>query len=230
MSELLIIIPAFNEEGNIQKVVGDLKKDHPEFDYVIIEDGSSDDTLKVCRENRFNVIPHPVNLGLSCAIKTGMKYAYGKGYEYVLQFDADGQHLPEYIGAMLDEIKNGYDVVIGSRFCDEKKPRSLRMLGSNMIALAIKLTTGKSIKDPTSGMRMYNRKCVELLMNDSNFGPEPDVIAFIIKNGLKVREVQVKMQERISGESYLRFGSSAAYMIRQLVSILILQNYKKRGV
>ena len=89
------------------------------------------------------------------------------------------------------------------------------MLGSNLIALAIKLTTGKSIKDPTSGMRMYNRKCVELLMNDSNFGPEPDVIAFIIKNGLKVREVQVKMQERISGESYLRFGSTGIFFTRK---------------
>ena len=229
MSKLLIIIPAYNEEKSIESVIDNLSEKFPQFDYVIINDGSKDDTLKICEENGYNVISHPINLGLECGIKTGMKYAYRMGYDYVIQFDADGQHLPEYIDSMYKKMEEGYDIVIGSRFVEKKKPFSSRMLGSRLIATAIKITTGKTIKDPTSGMRMYNRLCMKEFSMNQNYGPEPDTVSFLMRNGAKVVEVQVDMQERIAGKSYLSFGRSISYMIRMLVSILIIQNFRKRS-
>lgn len=229
MSKLLIIIPAYNEAGSIEGVVSDLMKNYPQYDYVVVNDGSKDDTLKICKKNGFNVVTHPINLGLECGIKTGMKYAYRMGYDYVIQFDADGQHLPEYIDKMYEKIAEGYDIVIGSRFVDKKKPFSARMLGSRLIAAAIRITTGKTIKDPTSGMRMYNRLCMKEFSLNQNYGPEPDTVSFLMKNGAKVCEVQADMQERVAGTSYLTFGRSISYMVRMLVSILIIQNFRKRG-
>ena len=229
MSKLLIIIPAYNEEGSIENVVGNLSDNYPYYDYLVINDGSQDRTLDICREKGFNVVTHPINLGLECGIKTGMKYAYRMGYDYVIQFDADGQHLPEYIDKMYKKIEEGYDIVIGSRFVEKKKPYSFRMLGSRLIATAIKITTGKSIKDPTSGMRMYSRNCMKEIADNQNYGPEPDTVSFLIRSGAKVVEVQTEMQERQAGKSYLTFGRSMSYMFRMLISILVIQSFRKRS-
>ena len=229
LPKLLILIPAYNEEKSIEGVINNLIEKFPEYDYVIINDGSKDSTLDICQHNNYNVITHPINLGLECGIKTGMKYAYRMGYDYVIQFDADGQHLPEYIDKMYKKMEEGYDIVIGSRFVEKKKPFSMRMLGSRMIAMAIKITTGKTIKDPTSGMRMYNRSCIKEFTLNQNYGPEPDTVSFLIRNGAKVAEVQADMQERVAGSSYLTFGRSISYMTRMLVSILIIQSFRKRS-
>ncbi len=227
-SEVLVLIPAFNESDSITSVVDNLIKNYPQYDYVIVNDGSSDDTLKVCRDNSYNVIDFPINLGLECGVVAGMKYAHRMGYEYIIQFDADGQHLPEYIEPMYNKIKEGCDVVIGSRFVTEKKPFTSRMMGSRLISTAIKLTTGKRIKDPTSGMRMYNRRCMEAFSKEINYGPEPDTISYLMKNGYKVEEVQAEMQERMAGSSYLTFAKSINYMVKMLTSILIIQNFRKK--
>ena len=149
MKDILIIIPAYNEELNIERVVDELIEKYPQYDYVVVNDGSKDNTAKICRKRGYNLLDLPVNLGLAGAFQTGLKYAYCKGYEYAIQFDADGQHRPEYIAGMAEELKKGADVVIGSRFVTEKKSMSPRMLGSRLISLAIKITTGKRIKDPT---------------------------------------------------------------------------------
>ena len=154
----LVIIPAYNEEENIVRVVENLQTNYPMYDYVVINDGSSDDTARICRKRGYELVDLPVNLGLAGAFQTGLKYAYRKGYDYAIQFDADGQHRAEYIGPMLEKIKEGYDIVIGSRFVTEKKPHSMRMIGSRLIAVATRLTTGKKVKDPTSGMRIFNKK------------------------------------------------------------------------
>lgn len=144
----LIIIPAYNEEECIYQTVLELLEKAPEFDYVIVNDGSSDKTADICRSHGFNLIDLPVNLGLSGAFQTGMKYAYRHGYDHAMQFDADGQHVPLYISDLVDTMDDsGADVVIGSRFVTESKPRSLRMLGSNLISAFIHLTTGAVIKD-----------------------------------------------------------------------------------
>lgn len=229
-SNVLIIIPAYNEEENICRVVEELKNHYSEYDYIVVNDGSKDATADICRAHGYDLIDLPVNLGLAGAFQTGMKYAFRNGYEYAIQFDADGQHLPEYIGKILDEMKKGYDIVIGSRFVSKKKPASMRMFGSNMIALAIRMSTGKKLQDPTSGMRMYNRRMIENLAVNLNCGPEPDTISHLMRNGVKVAEVQVEMAERIAGESYLKPVKALVYMVRMMCSILIIQNFRKKEV
>lgn len=224
----LIIIPAYNEEKNIVRVVEELQSDYPQYDYVVVNDGSGDDTAKICRRQGYNLIDLPINLGLAGAFQTGLKYAYIKKYDCAIQFDADGQHRPEYIASMIEKIKEGYDIVIGSRFVEKKKPKSLRMLGSFFISAAMRMTTGCKVKDPTSGMRMFSKKMIKEFALSLNYGPEPDTISFLLKQGATITEVQADMEERIEGESYLTLGRSMNYMLRMLMSILFIQNFRKR--
>lgn len=228
-SELLIVIPAYNEEDNIESVVTYITEHYPQYDYVVVNDGSKDNTAAICRKKGYELIDLPINLGLAGAFQTGLKYACEYGYLYAIQFDADGQHRPEFIQAMLDRMKEGYDIVIGSRFFYKKKDKSLRMLGSRMITVAIKMTTGIRVSDPTSGMRMFSRPMIEEFARNLNYGPEPDTVSYLLKNGAKVSEVQVKMEERIFGESYLNLVSSMKYMIKMLVSIFLVQNFRRRA-
>lgn len=226
MNKLLIVIPAYNEAENIERVVDNLIENYPQYDYVIVNDGSKDDTARICRERKFHTIDLPINLGLAGAFQAGAKYAQQKGYECMIQFDADGQHLPQYIAPMLEKLGEGYDIVIGSRFASEKKPMTARMLGSRLISLAIRLTTGTSIKDPTSGMRMYNQRMIGEFANGVNYGPEPDTVSYLVKGGARVAEVQVTMMERIAGTSYLNWTRSINYMARMLISILLIQFFR----
>lgn len=227
--EVLIIIPAYNEAGSIEKVVKNLELNYSQFDYVVVNDGSKDKTKEICEKNGFNLIDLPINLGLAGGFRAGMKYAYKAGYMYAVQFDADGQHRPEYIEKMKEISDTGIDIVIASRFVEEKKPFSMRMLGSRLISSAIRVTTGKRINDPTSGMRMYNSKMIKECATNINYGPEPDTVSFLMKNGASVAEVQASMDERTTGESYLNAFRSISYMIRMLISIMIIQNFRKRG-
>ena len=228
MAKLLILIPAYNEAENIERVVDNIEKNYSQYDYIVVNDGSKDKTYDICVKKGYKVIDLPINLGLAGGFQAGVKYAYRKGYDYVIQFDADGQHLPEYIEPMIEEIVKGYDIVIGSRFVEKKKPFSARMMGSRMISLAIKITTGKRINDPTSGMRLYDRKCMREYAQEVNYGPEPDTISYLIKNGAKISEIQVDMEERIAGTSYLNFAKSISYMFRMLMSIMVIQLFRKR--
>ncbi len=228
MAEVLVVIPAYNEELNIERVVDNLIRNYPQFDYVVVNDGSRDKTAEICRRKGYHLLDLPVNLGLAGGFQAGLKYAYRHHYSYAIQFDGDGQHRPEFIQAMRDKMEEGYDIVIGSRFVTEKKPRTLRMLGSNLISAAIRLTTGVKIKDPTSGMRMFSRKMVEEFALSLNYGPEPDTVSYLLKQGAKVAEVQVRMDERIAGESYLNPVNAMKYMSKMLFSILFIQNFRKR--
>jgi glycosyltransferase involved in cell wall biosynthesis len=224
----LLIIPAYNEQDSIVRVIENLRNNFPQYDYVIINDGSADSTPEICRAKGYELIDLPVNLGLAGAFQTGLKYAYQKGYDYAIQFDADGQHLPQYIAPMLEKMQEGYDIVIGSRFVNEKKTNSLRMLGSNLISIAMRITTGRKVNDPTSGMRMFNKKMIEEFALNMNYGPEPDTVSYLLKQGATIAEVQVTMDERIAGTSYLTLGRSMMYMMRMLISILLIQNFRKR--
>lgn len=226
--EVLIVIPAYNEEENIERVVDLIQKTYSEYDYVVVNDGSKDRTADICRKNNYELLDLPVNLGLAGAFQAGLKYAYEKNYSYAIQFDADGQHRPEFIEPMLVKMKEGYDIVIGSRFVTNRKGKSLRMFGSKLITIAIKLTTGTRISDPTSGMRMFSKAMIKEFAKNLNYGPEPDTISYLIKNGAKVSEVQVEMDERQFGESYLNMIGSMKYMSKMLLSILVIQNFRKR--
>ena len=228
MQEILLVIPSYNEEKNIQTVVGELERDFPELDYIVVNDGSTDRTAEICRENGYRLLDLPVNLGLAGCFQAGMKYAYKKGYRYAIQFDGDGQHRPEFIDAMRKKMDEGYDIVIGSRFVDSPKDFSPRMVGSRLIAGAIRLTTGVRIADPTSGMRMFNREMIQEFALRLNYGPEPDTISFLVQQGARVAEVPVKIAERLAGESYLKPLVAAKYMVRMLISILFIQNFRKR--
>lgn len=171
----------------------------------------------------------PVNLGLAGAFQAGLRYADRMDYDMAIQFDGDGQHDPQYIEAMAAKMEEeALDVVIGSRFRDKKKPLSLRMMGNQMIQLAIQITTGVTIKDPTSGMRMFNRSMIREFAHNLNYGPEPDTIAYLLRNGASVQEVQVEMKERIAGESYFNLKRAVEYMVRMCTSIVLIQWFRKR--
>lgn len=222
-----MIIPAYNEEESLKSTVDSLCSVAPNVDYLIVNDGSKDGTVQVCRDNGFLFLDLPVNLGLSGAFQSGMKYAYRHNYDCAIQFDADGQHLPQYINSLVEGLENN-DIVIGSRFIGKKKPKSMRMLGSNLISFAIRITTGKKLTDPTSGMRAFNKRMIRQLALGLNFGPEPDTVSYLIKRAkAKVIEVPVTMAERTAGESYLNPWNSIVYMLRMTVSILFIQFIRK---
>lgn len=230
MSKLLIVIPAYNEEESIERVVDNLTHNFPQYDYVVVNDGSLDATAEVCRRRGYKLLDLPVNLGLSGAFQTGVRYAYKNNYDMVLQMDGDGQHRPEYIEEMMKTMeRENVDIVIGSRFVEPGKRKfSLRTLGSYIIGYSIQLTTGKRIYDPTSGMRLYNRSVMKEFAYIMNYTPEPDTISFLMKRGVKVKEIQVEMDERMAGESYLNIKNAMKYMLHMCVSILLVQVFRLR--
>lgn len=223
----LVVIPAYNEALNIKKTVNDININAPDVDYVIINDGSKDDTLEVIRKNKFNHIDGFCNLGLFGAVQTGFKLALKENYDVVIQFDGDGQHSAKYISKMIAEIKNGNDIVIGSRFVTEKKPFTARMIGSRLIGIAIRIMTGVTITDPTSGFRAYGKNCIKEYATEMNNPPEPDTLVYMIRKKRKIKEIQVQMNDREFGESYLNFGNTIKYMSRMLISIFLIQPFRK---
>lgn len=228
--KVLIIIPAYNEALNIEKTIDDLKKNANQYDYVIINDCSKDNTKEICEKNNFNVISLPVNYGLTSGIQIGMKYALENDYDMAIQFDGDGQHQAKYLKDLVKEIeKNNCDIAIGSRFVTQKKPHSMRMFGSNIIQFAIKLVTGRKITDPTSGMRAYNKKAIKEFATNASLTPEPDTLVYMMKKGMNVKEVQVEMKEREFGESYLNTFKSMEYMLSMMFSIIFIRAFTKKG-
>lgn len=158
-----------------------------------------------------------------------MKYAKQNGYDIAIQFDGDGQHEAKYLKKLVKEIeKNNADVVIGSRFVEKKKPFSIRMIGSRLIAAAIRLVTWKKIKDPTSGMRAYNKKAIEMFNSNASLTPEPDTVVYMLKKGLRIKEVQVEMKEREFGESYLNAFKSIKYMVNIMLSIIFIRTFTRK--
>lgn len=223
----LVVIPAYNEALNIEKTVHDLEVNAPEVDYVVINDGSKDNTLEVLKKNDFNYIDGFCNLGLFGAVQTGFKLAIKENYDVVIQFDGDGQHSAKYIAPLVKEIENGNNIVIGSRFVDEKKTFTARMIGSRLIAGAIKMMTGKTITDPTSGFRAYDKNCIIDYANEMNNPPEPDTLVYMLRKQRKIKEIQVQMSDREFGESYLNLVNTIKYMSRMMVSIFLIQPFRK---
>ena len=224
-SELLIIIPAYNESGNIEKTIHMIEEHTPEFDYVIINDCSTDHTLEICQKNQFNVVDLPVNLGIGGAVQTGYLYAKQNGYSYAVQVDGDGQHNPEYIRQMLESIKQDkVDMVIGSRFIENEGFQSsfARRIGITFFEKLIKLLTGKKITDPTSGLRLVNRKVIDIFARQypSDY-PEPETIVSLLLSGYTVTEIPVLMNEREYGESSITLTKSVYYMIKVSLAIFV---------
>lgn len=226
--KVLIFIPAYNEEATLKGVVNDLRAHCPEYDYIVINDGSTDRTAQVCRENGFPCITLPVNLGLDGVFQTGIRYANFKGYDIAMPFDGDGQHNAVYIKPMIEKMLQGYDIVIGSRFLNNKKHTSIRVVGSSIISLCFYLATGVQMTDPTSGMRMVNKRMIGVLSRSLNHGPEPDTWAYLVRNKAKMAEVPVEMNDRSAGRSYFTPAKSMAFMLRICISILLILPFRKK--
>lgn len=221
----LIIIPAYNESANIEKTVRRIKERAPEFDYVIINDCSTDRTLQICRENGFHVINLPQNLGIGGAVQTGYLYGYRNGYDMAVQVDGDGQHDPAFLDEMAKYmIKEDLDMVIGSRFIEKKGFQSsgIRRIGIRYFTFLIKILTGKTITDPTSGLRLVDRRVMELFSEQyPKDYPEPESVVAVIRRKMKVGEIPVIMHEREGGVSSISAKKSVYYMIKVSLAILI---------
>ena len=227
--KLLILIPAYNEAENISRVVEEIRRVTPQYDFVVVNDGSRDETALVCRSLGVALLDLSANLGLTGAFQTGMLYAYKKGYDAVIQIDGDGQHDPKYIPAMAERMESdNADLVIASRFLEEKRKLSMRTFGNFVLDTAIWITTGKKITDSTSGMRMYGKRLLEIMATDLNSTPEPDTVAYLLMCGAKVEECQVTMRDRTAGESYLNPWRSITYMAHMSMSICMIQRLRKR--
>lgn len=225
--KVLLIIPAYNEALNIEKTVEDIKKNAKGVDYIVINDGSKDNTLEVLKKNNYNYIDLIQNLGLFGAVQVGLQYALEKGYDVAIQFDGDGQHQAKYVQSLIDEIDDN-NIVIGSRFVSKKKPFTLRMLGSRFISFAIKIVTWKKITDPTSGMRAYDKDTIADYAHDINNPPEPDTLVYMKFKGKKIKEVQVEMNDREFGNSSFNVMHTIKYMTRMMISIFFVQPFRKR--
>lgn len=221
----LIIIPAFNEEENIEKVVENIIVNFPQYDYVIINDGSSDKTEEICREKNYALLNLPINLGIGGAVQAGYRYAKEKDYDIAIQIDGDGQHDILFAQDMVQLIEsNRADVVIGSRFLEKKGFQSsgTRRTGIRILSGLIKLCTGVKVNDVTSGFRAVNKKFIQIYSCDySNDYPEPEAIVSAVMYGGRIEEIPVVMNERQGGESSIKFWNSIYYMIKVSLAIII---------
>lgn len=223
----LAIIPAYNEEECLENTVSELVRVCPDIDYLVVNDGSHDRTGEICDKLHLNHIDMPVNCGLTSGVKAGMKYAWRKGYDAAVQFDADGQHIPVYIPKMAEAMEQqGADIVIASRNLAGGGAEGARGTGAKLITALIKQATKQNITDPTSGMRMYNRRMIETFARDFDISPEPDTISLFIRRGAKVIEIPAEMRERQGGTSYLRYFSAISYMARTCLSLLLFQWFR----
>ena len=223
--KVLIIIPAYNEEDNIKTVVDKLIVEYPQYDYIVVNDGSSDNTAAICRDKHYEMLDLSVNLGIGGAVQMGYLYAWKNGYDIAIQVDGDGQHDVADIDKLVQPIMNREaDIVIGSRFIEGIGFQSsyIRRIGIFFLSNLIKFCTGVRVYDATSGFRAVNRRYIQVYKNDyPNDYPEPEAIVVGALNGAVVKEIPVVMRERENGISSIDMGKSIYYMIKVTLAILI---------
>lgn len=232
---VLLIIPAYNEEENILNTCKKIENFSKDIDYVVINDGSQDNTLKILKENNLNYINLINNLGIGGAVQTGYKYADENNYDIAIQFDGDGQHDVNYIKDICKPLEKGQaDMCIGTRYLDktssEFKSTFMRRLGSNIISLCIKMCCHKKITDPTSGFRAVNKKVIEEFAKEyPKEYPEPESTVSLLVNGYKIEEVPVSMNERVAGTSFIKLWTPIDYMVKVVLAIIIDSISFRRG-
>lgn len=230
---ILIIIPAYNEEKNIRKVIQSLQDTNTDYECLVINDGSKDDTQREAEANGLaTVIQLPSNLGIGGAVQTGFKYAFYQGYDYAIQFDGDGQHLASEIPKILSPLQSGEcDVCIGSRFIEKTlgfQSTFMRRIGIRIFELMNILLINKRITDSTSGFRAYNKQSIAFLAaHYPTDYPEPETVILLGKNDFRIREVSVEMVERQGGESSISGLKSAHYMIKVILAMLMTSQRQK---
>lgn len=220
----LVIIPAYNESENIEAVVSCVSR--AGFDYVVVNDGSSDSTADICRARDFNFLDLKENLGIGGAIQAGHKYALANGYDVDIQFDGDGQHDVDCIPDLLKLIEDGADLAVGSRFLEPSegfKSTFMRRVGIKWLSTVINLVSGLRVTDPTSGFRATGHRALEAFSDDYPADyPEPESIVAAKKKGMSVVETQVTMHERQGGQSSIGVISSVYYMIKVTFAVVLV--------
>jgi glycosyltransferase involved in cell wall biosynthesis len=230
----LAVVPAYNEADSVASVVKSLRADAPDFDVLVIDDGSTDETGPRARAAGAPVVRMPFNLGIGGAVQTGFIYAKEHGYDYMAQVDGDGQHEASELHKLLRTMatRPELDVVCGSRFLsDEHEYRApfARRLGIRLFAFALTRMSGKTVTDPSSGFRLYNRRAIELFARDYPHDyPEVEAVLMVHAHRLQIAEVPVRMRMRAGGRSSIDRRRSVYYMIK--VSLALLAGIMRRRV
>ncbi|HEQ4904255.1 TPA: glycosyltransferase family 2 protein, partial [Streptococcus pyogenes] len=213
--------------SNIVNTIRTIESDAPDFDYIIIDDCSTDNTLAICQKQGFNVISLPINLGIGGAVQTGYRYAQRCGYDVAVQVDGDGQHNPCYLEKMVEVlVQSSVNMVIGSRFITKEGFQSsfARRIGIKYFTWLIALLTGKKITDATSGLRLIDRSLIERFANHyPDDYPEPETVVDVLVSHFKVKEIPVVMNERQGGVSSISLTKSVYYMIKVTLAILVVR-------
>ena len=221
----LVIIPAYNEAEAIVQTVHNIQINAPDFDYIVINDCSTDDTKRVLEEHQIRHINLPVNTGIGGAVQTGYIYADRHQYDCAIQMDGDGQHDATFLHEMMTKLENDQaDMIIGSRFINNEGFQStgLRRIGIRYFSWLIRHLTGTTVTDPTSGMRLVNREIIHLFAQSyPKDYPEPESVVVLLKKGYRIREIPVRMHARSSGESSISLKKSIYYMIKVPVACWI---------
>ena len=221
----LIIIPAYNESENIEKVINNMIESCPQYDYIIVDDGSTDNTKEICRQNHYQVLTLSVNMGIGGAVQTGYRYALENDYDVAVQIDGDGQHDVAYLEGMLELIEEGEaDIVIGSRFMEKEGFQSsqVRRIGIRFLSLLGWILTGVRVKDITSGYRLVNRRFINIFARDYPADyPEAEALVIAAVYSGKIRECPVVMKERENGTSSITPMRSIYYMTKVTLAMLI---------
>jgi glycosyltransferase involved in cell wall biosynthesis len=227
----LIIVPAYNEEGSISRVVTNIREHVPSADILVVNDGSKDRTARKARESGAMVINLPYNMGIGGAVQSGFLFAKEKGYHVAVQVDGDGQHPARDIPRLVASLDDGADVSIGSRFVQATgyRPPLIRALGIRIFSFLVSLIVGRRVYDTTSGFRAINRKAI-LLLTESYPHDYPEVEALITlhRHGLRFVEVPVEMNRRQEGKSSISAAAAVYYMLKVTLAILVAGIKRRR--
>lgn len=224
---ILVIIPAYNEENSIAQIVNDIHHFIPDTDIVVIDDGSTDSTVQNASNSGAIVLSHLFNMGYGIAVQTGYKFAARYGYEYILQLDADGQHKPEFLIDILNELKNDTaEVVIGSRFLNGNsyKPPLMRKIGMLFFSKVTSFLTHQKITDPTSGFIGFYKRTLQFLISEYFPCDYPDADAIIMfhKNGFRLKEISVEMQKNNQKSMHSGILKPIYYIFKMTISIFVI--------
>lgn len=223
---VLVIIPAYNEQATIAGVIQSLQEHVPDYDVLVVDDGSRDETARVVRGYaNVTLVRLPYNMGIGSTMQTGYLYAYRNGYDIAVQCDADGQHPVHQMDRIIDRVVRGdADMAIGSRYVSDTAydPGLLRRLGKSLLSRLVDSVVGGGITDTTSGFRAMNRKVLEVFTRYyPDDYPEAEAIVILARNGLKPIEVPVDMSQRQGGVSSINFSRAVYYLVKVSLAIFI---------
>ena len=223
---LMVLVPAFNEEGNIEQLVADIRESLPEGEILVVNDCSTDNTGKILRRMKgIRFLNLPFNMGIGGAVLSGFNYMYENDYDLLVRLDGDGQHPADQAVSVLEPVRQGsLDAAVGSRYLDGEAAYSsfTRKLGIKLLSFLSAIILRKKMTDSTSGFRAYNRRAVEYLIRDYPFDyPEPEEIYLLSKAGFRIEEVPVVMKERETGVSSIGLIHTGYYLIKILITIIV---------